>query len=52
MLLASHGMAPIERIYGSVFEGILGERISTRPVEIVHPFPWHQRNQVNGVVKN
>jgi hypothetical protein len=40
MLLSAHALAPIERLYGAVFEGILGERISTRPVEIVHPFPW------------
>jgi hypothetical protein len=40
ILLAAHAMAKIETIYGSVFEGILGERISTRPVEIVDPFPW------------
>jgi hypothetical protein len=39
MLLAAHGMAKIESVYGSIFEGILGERISTRPVEIVNPFP-------------
>jgi hypothetical protein len=45
VLLAAHGMAPIERMYGSVFEGILGERITTRPVEVVHPFPWHARQQ-------
>jgi hypothetical protein len=45
MLLAAHAMAPIERIYGAVFEGILGERITTRPVEIVHPFPWVARAQ-------
>ena len=44
MLLAAHGMAKIEQVYGTVFENILGERISTRPVEIVHPFPWHARN--------
>ncbi len=42
-LLAAHGMRKIEELYGSIFEGILGERISTRPVEIVHPFPWHHR---------
>jgi len=36
-------MGQIDRLYGSVFEGILGERITTRPVEIVHPFPWHAR---------
>ena len=36
-------LAPIDRLYASIFEGILGERISTRPVEIVNPFPWHGR---------
>jgi len=48
LLLAGHGMGQIERLYGSVFEGILGERISTRPVEIVHPFPWYQRANLGG----
>jgi hypothetical protein len=48
LLLAGHGMGQIERLYGSVFEGILGERISTRPVEIVHPFPWYARANANG----
>jgi len=38
-LLAAHGMAKIETLYGSIFEGILGERITTRPVEVVDPFP-------------
>jgi hypothetical protein len=42
MLLAGHCMVPIEKIYGSVFEGILGEKISTRPVEVVTPFPWRK----------
>jgi hypothetical protein len=40
MLLAAHAMVKIEKIYGAVFEGILNEKISTRPVEIVTPFPW------------
>jgi hypothetical protein len=40
MLLAGHGMVKIENVYGSVFEGILGEKVSTKPVEIVTPFPW------------
>jgi hypothetical protein len=44
VLLAAHCMGQIERLYGSVFEGILGERITTRPVEIVNPFPWVARN--------
>jgi len=40
LLLAAHSMGQIEKLYGSVFEGILGERISTRPVEVVgNPFP-------------
>lgn len=44
VLLAAHSMGQIERLYGSIFEGILGERISTRPVEVVNPFPWVARN--------
>jgi hypothetical protein len=39
-LLAAHCMNRIETIYGAIFEGILGERISTKPVEVVTPFPW------------
>jgi hypothetical protein len=39
-LMAAHGMAKIETVYGSVFEGILGEKVSTKPVEIKTPFPW------------
>jgi hypothetical protein len=42
-LLSAHCMARIEKVYGSVFEGILGERISTKPVEVVTPFPWLTR---------
>jgi len=42
-LMAAHSLQPIEKLYGAIFEGILGERISTRPVEIVNPFPWHGR---------
>jgi hypothetical protein len=42
MLMAGHSMVKIEKVYGSIFEGILGERISTRPVEVVTPFPWLQ----------
>jgi hypothetical protein len=48
MLLSGHAMVKIETIYGAIFEGILGERISTRPVEIVDPFPWHNRRNVKG----
>jgi hypothetical protein len=47
-LMAAHAMVPIERVFGSIFEGILGERVTTRPVEIVNPFPWHGRNGAKG----
>jgi hypothetical protein len=39
-ILAAHAMVPIERIYGTVFENILGEKISTKPVNVVTPFSW------------
>jgi hypothetical protein len=39
-LLAAHCLVPIERVYGTVFENILGERISTKPVDVVSPFSW------------
>ena len=31
-LMAAHAMTRIERVYGTIFESILGERITTRPV--------------------
>jgi hypothetical protein len=40
MLMAAHAMDKIETLYGTIFEDILGEKISTKPVEIVNPFPW------------
>jgi len=40
ILLAGHSMIKIEKLYGTVFENILGEKISTKPVEVVTPFPW------------
>ena len=42
MLLAAHSLNKIEKVYGTVFENILGEKISTKPVEVVTPFPWVQ----------
>lgn len=39
-LMAAHSMQPIEKLYGSVFEGILGEKVSTKPVEVLTPFSW------------
>jgi hypothetical protein len=43
-LLAAHSMIKIEKIYGTVFENILGEKISTKPVEVITPFPWAKDN--------
>jgi hypothetical protein len=40
MLMAGHCMVKIEKVYGSIFEGILGEKISTKPVQIDRPFSW------------
>jgi hypothetical protein len=51
LLMAAHSMTRIETVYGSVFEGILGERVSTRPVEIVDPFPWHNGKKVKALTK-
>ncbi|HMF14498.1 MAG TPA: hypothetical protein VKE94_19415 [Gemmataceae bacterium] len=39
-LMSAHSMAKIEKVYGTVFENILGERISTKPVEVTRPFSW------------
>jgi hypothetical protein len=50
-LLAAHGMAKIEVLYGAVFEGILGERITTRPVEIVDPFPGRGKVKIGATPK-
>jgi hypothetical protein len=40
LLMAAHSMTKIEKIYGTIFENILGEKVTTKPVEIVTPFPW------------
>jgi hypothetical protein len=39
-LMAAHSMLKIEMVYGTVFENILGEKVSTKPVEVATPFPW------------
>jgi hypothetical protein len=46
-LLAAHALQPIEKVYGSVFEGILGEKVSTRPVEVNTPFSWRNEGRGN-----
>jgi len=43
VLLAAHSMKRIETLYGSIFEGILGEKVSTKPVIVETPFPWVAR---------
>jgi hypothetical protein len=45
MLMAAYSMNKIEKLYGTVFENILGEKISTKPVEVVTPFPWVDREK-------
>jgi len=45
-LMAAHSMVKLEKIYGSIFQGILGEQISTKPVEVVPPFPWVRRGGI------
>jgi len=42
-LMTAHSLRKIEDIYGAVFTGILGEQISTQPVVVVNPFPWHKQ---------
>jgi hypothetical protein len=53
MMMAAHSMFKIEKVYGSIFENILGEKISTKPVEMVTPFPWvkNQKAARNALAK-
>lgn len=44
-LLAAHSLQPIDKVYASIFEGILGEKVSTQPVQVVTPFPWRKERQ-------
>jgi hypothetical protein len=48
LIMAAHCMTKIENVYGTVFENILGEKISTKPVEIVSPFPWVKAAEKGG----
>lgn len=43
-ILAGHCMVRIEQVYGTVFENILGEKISTKPVEVDRPFSWVEKD--------
>ncbi|OAI50304.1 hypothetical protein AYO44_17870 [Planctomycetaceae bacterium SCGC AG-212-F19] len=44
-LMAAHSMVKIEKVYGTIFENILGEKISTAPVQVVKPFSWVQEGR-------
>jgi hypothetical protein len=41
-LLAAHAGAKIEQLYGAVFQGVLNEKVTTKPVQIKTPFPWRK----------
>lgn len=43
-ILAAHSLTKIEQVYGTVFENVLGEKISTKPVDVVRPFSWVDRD--------
>jgi hypothetical protein len=43
MLMAAYSMKKIENLYATVFQDILGEKVSTKPVEVVTPFPWLEK---------
>ena len=47
MLMAGHAMTKIDKVYGSIFERILGEKVSTKPVVVVTPFPWRPERLKN-----
>ncbi len=42
-LLSAHAMMKIESLYGTVFENVLGEKVSTKPVDVTTPFTWVDR---------
>jgi hypothetical protein len=43
LLLAAHATMKIESLYGAVFQGILGEKVSTKPVQTATPFPGRRK---------
>jgi hypothetical protein len=45
-IMAGHSMAKIEKVYATIFENILGERVSTDPVQVVTPFPWANQDKL------
>ena len=51
-IMSAHCMTKIENVYGTIFENILGEKISTKPVEVVTPFPWREERNYRTVPEN
>jgi len=43
-MFAAHSLMKIETLYGTVFENVLGEKVSTKPVDVVRPFSWVDEN--------
>ena len=43
MLLAAHALVKIEKVYGTVFENILGEKVTTKPVVTIGALPGSHR---------
>jgi hypothetical protein len=43
-LLAAHAMLKIPDLYGAVFQGILGETVTTKPVEADSPFAARKKD--------
>ena len=48
-IMAAHCMTKIENVYGTIFENVLGEKISTKPVEVATPFPWREERNLRKV---
>jgi hypothetical protein len=44
-LMAAYSLGKIETVYGTVFENILGEKVTTKPVEVTTPFPWTAKDK-------
>lgn len=42
-IMSAHVLTKLEKVYGTVFENVLGEKVSTKPVDVVNPFPWVDR---------
>jgi hypothetical protein len=41
--MAAHAGMKIEDLYGAIFEGILREKVTTKPVQTNDPFPGRKK---------